>query len=94
MDKGMCKSQTATMEAKEKNGNFMFKVRERVNVSLVVIAYGSISVCTSCSGLVKLDRPMIENPGLVTLDDSLSTYCKTIWSSLTHTLILCSCQLA
>jgi len=35
----------------------------------------------------KLDRPMIESPGLVTLDHSLCMYSKTIWSSLTHTLL-------
>ena len=32
-------------------------------MSLVGVAYGSISGCTSCSGLVKVDRPVIESPG-------------------------------
>jgi len=55
--------------------------------STITVVYCSISACTTSSPLVELDRPMIESPGLVTLDHSSCEYCKTIWSSLTHALI-------
>ena len=55
--------------------------------STVAVVYCSISACITSSSLVELDRPMIENPGLVTLGHSSCEYCKTIWSSPTHALI-------
>jgi len=61
------------------------------HVSLVAVAYGSISACKSSTWLVKCDRPTIKSPGLVMLDHSLCVYCR---SSLTHAFIWCSCQLA
>jgi len=54
---------------------------------------GSIFACTTSCWLVKLDRPVIESPGLITLNHSLCAYCKITWSSPTHALIWCSCQL-
>ena len=81
--------------SQKKNGNCMLNALPVlgdsmiVNVSLLAIAYSSISACTSSSWLAKRDRPMIKSPGLVTLDHSLCMYCKTIWSSLTHTLLWC-----
>jgi len=33
----------------------------------------------SPANLLKLDRPMIKSPGLVTLDHSPCAFCKTLW---------------
>jgi len=43
--------------------------------------------CQCALVLVKLDRPMIESSGLMTLDHSLCMCCVTTWSSLMHAFI-------